>query len=330
MCALNRPRVALVGCGNLATRYYLPTLRAAHRQGRCRFEALCDVNAAVLDDRAQRFAVPRTYTDVAALLEGETLDGVLVVVPVDVTASVARLALSHGVPTYVEKPPGRTAAECRGLIRAAERGAAPNQVAFNRRYAPPLRLMRERMLRLGPIHSASAVMFRHARLEDEFIWSTGIHALDALRFLAGDVAQAQARRARLPGGRADGFIVDIWYVSGGMGTLEVMPDAGVSAERYVAHGPEATGFARVAGPGSCIDRPGGYEVYYRGQRVQTTDPFGGRRRVPVAEAAGFKGEILAFLDGLRSGRAPSPSLAESLPSLQVVEALSTGRSYRLR
>jgi len=42
---------------------------------------------------------------------------------------------------------------------------------------------------------------------------------------------------------------------------------------------------------------------------------------------GFHAEILAFLDCLRTGRTPTPSLTESL---QVLEAISKSRPYRLR
>jgi len=324
------PRIALVGCGNLSSRAYLPTLASAHRAGRCRFVALCDLRAPLLAQRARQYRVRQTYTDIEDLLERETLDGILLVVPVPVTPVLAAKTLRRGLPTYLEKPPGRTAAECRSLIRVAARGDVPNQVAFNRRYAPPLRLLRDRMLRFGPIHSASAVMYRHRRLEPSFIVSTAIHTLDALRFLAGDIARAKARRTRLPDGGADSFIIDIDYASGGFGTLEILPDTGVSAERYTVHGAETTGLAQIAGPGSCVDFPGTAQLYHRRKPVPLPNPFGRKRRVSVPEAAGFRDEILAFLDCLRTGRTPTPTLAESLQSLQAVEAIHAGRTYRRR
>jgi len=324
------PRIALVGCGNLSSRAYLPTLRRAHRAGRCRFVALCDTDARLLADRAREFGVKRTYPDVEALLDAETLDGIFLVLPVSVTPTVAALTLRAGVPTYLEKPPGRTAAECRSLIRIAAKDEVPNQVAFNRRYAPPLALLRERMQRYGGIHSASAVMFRHRRLEPSFIVSTAIHTLDALRFLAGDIKHATARRTRLPDADADSFIIDIDYASGGFGTQEILPDTGVQIERYVVHGRRATGFARIPGPGNCIDKPGDVAIYHDRKPVRLPNPFGRRRPISQPEACGFRAEILAFLDCLRTGRTPAPSLAESLQSLQVLEAISKNRPYRLR
>ena len=178
------------------------------------------------------------------------------------------------------------------------------------------------------IHSASAVMYRYRRLEPTFIVSTAIHTLDALRFLAGDIARAKARRTRLPDGDADSFIIDIDYTSGGFGTLEILPDTGVSAERYVAHGPRTTGFAQVPGPRNCIDDPGACQLYHNGSAVRLPNPFGRLKEVPTPIACGFHAEILAFLDCLRTGRTPSPSLAESLQSLEVLEAISRDRGYQ--
>ena len=324
------PRVALVGCGDLSTRAYMPTLRWAHRYGRCRWAALCDLNADLVAERAAQFKVPRTYTDVAELVEAETLDGIFVVVSVGATARVAGLTLKRGLPTYLEKPPGRTAKECEALIRAAASSGAPNQVAFNRRYTPPIRLLRDRMQRYGGIHSASAVMYRYRRLEPTFIVSTAIHALDALRFLAGDITRAQARRTRLPDGDADSFIIDIDYATGGFGTLDVLPDVGVRAERYTAHGPRTTGFAQVPGPRNCIDDPGACQLYHAGKPVRLPNPFGRRRDVPTPIACGFHAEILAFLTCLTTDATPAPSLAESLQSLEVLEVISKNRTYRLR
>ena len=115
-----------------------------------------------------------------------------------------------------------------------------------------------------------------------------------------------------------------------MGTLEILPDTGVRMERYVAHGADCTGLAQVAGPGSCVDSPGAVQVYRRGKAVAVPAPFGRRRKVSAAEACGFKDEILAFLECLRTGRRPTPSLEESLQSMQVAEAVAAGRTYRRR
>jgi predicted dehydrogenase len=322
------PRVALVGCGALSTRAYLPTLRAAHRAGQCRFVALCDLDAERLTARAREFGVRQTYTDVQALVESETLDGIFVVVSVDATAAVAGMTLRRGLTTYLEKPPGRNAAECRQLIRAAEEGGGvPHQVAFNRRYAPPLSLLREEMLKFGPIHSASGVMFRVKRLEPSFITGTAIHSLDGLRFLAGDVVRVSARRKRLPGYETESYILDIEYASGGFGTLEVLPDVGVSVERYAAHGLSTTGFAQIQGPGSCLDQPGAAQLYHRGRPVPLPNPFGRPHKVSLPEACGFRAEILAFLDCLRTGRPPWPTLADSLQSLEVCETIGKGKTF---
>ena len=137
---LPKIRVAIVGCGDVAHRWYLPAL--ASLDGMVEIVACCDAHR----ERAERAAAavadwsPDTtpYTDLDRMLAGEQLDAVLNITPAPAHGPITRSALDAGLHVYSEKPIASTMAEADALIELArERGrhliCAP-AVAVTRRF----------------------------------------------------------------------------------------------------------------------------------------------------------------------------------------------------
>ncbi|MCZ7647675.1 MAG: Gfo/Idh/MocA family oxidoreductase [Planctomycetota bacterium] len=324
------PRIAVIGAGNLSRRYHLPSFAELQRKRRCVLAALCDLDEARAAEAARAFGARRVYTDVETMLRAERPDGVAVIVPVQHTRRVAGMVLKKGYPTLTEKPPGLTPAECKGLIRDAKAGRAPNMVAFNRRQCPMLVQAREEVLKRGPLKGANGRMYRHRRVDPAF-WTTFIHSVDALRFLGGEIDRVVVDRRTLHGDKRPAFTCAIEYAGGGLGTLSVRPEAGASVERYELFGKECTAFAR-AGVGWLADGKGLCELYDAGKRVPLPDPLKPYARFQgnLLEAAvgGFYGEDAAFVEAVRAGKGYGPSLAESLPSVEICMAVQAGRGWR--
>jgi predicted dehydrogenase len=269
------------------------------------------------------------------MLKAEKPDGVIVVVPVKFTASVASAVLSQGFPVFLEKPPGASPRECRQIIAASKKGKAPSVVAFNRRHCPVLVQGKTEVLKRGGIKGASALMYRFNRDDDDFFYGTGIHSLDALRYLGGDIDRVELDHRTLARGVRPVYTLIISYKNGGVGTLSIRPQSGAHLERYEILGENAIAFVR-AGVGWLLDAPGSCTLYDKNTLIPLPDPLKKKpfakanAKLKSAVAGGFFGENAAFVDAL-SGKAKfQPSAEESLQSVEIAQAVQSGKSWKRR
>lgn len=114
--------LAIVGCGDVAHRSYLPGLQTM--AGEARVAQVFDPDP----ERARRAVAAcaawspaaRAAADLQSLLADETLDGVINLTPAPLHATITRQALTAGRNVLSEKPLARTAEEARGLVELAE------------------------------------------------------------------------------------------------------------------------------------------------------------------------------------------------------------------
>lgn len=293
--------------------------------------AICDLDQALAAKAAKQFGIGAVYGDIDTMLRAERPDGVVVITPLAVTHRVAGQVLRQGYATLLEKPPGKSVRDCRAIIAAAKVGRARNMVAFNRRFCPVLVQGKAETLKRGPVKGAAGRMYRHKRTDDDFFYGTGIHSLDALRSLAGDIRTVETDRRALAKGECPAFTLLIGFASGASGTLAIRPQAGVQLERYEVFAPQTVTLIN-AGVGWLIDRPGSCELYEANARVKLPDALAPYRKFKgaLAEAAagGFYGENAHFVEALRGRAAFTPTVEESLQSVQIAEAVQSGRNWR--
>ena len=102
---------------------------------------------------------------------------------------------------------------------------------MNRRFIPRLNKAIALAGQCGPLRYVHAVMYRHNRTEDDFIWSTGIHTVDALCHIAGAVTGHRVEHMR-DALSARWLWIDFTFAGGCRGRLEAMPTCGSVAENY--------------------------------------------------------------------------------------------------
>ena len=322
-------KVCLIGCGEHATSSHGPSLalyRSSHPD--LVLAGCADPAPGRAEAFAARFAFARAYGDAAAMLDAERPDAVVQVVPDTRCAEVASLVLGRGLPLLLEKPPGRTVADVDRMRAAARRpdgSLVPHQVAFNRRHAPLVRALAERIAALGGPGALQHLRYEMVRVDrrDPDFSTTAIHGLDAVRYLTGaDYARARVAYQPLPalGEGVANIFVDATMTTGATAHLSFCPVAGAVVERACAHLRDHTFFLEVpmwAG----FDAPGRLRHLERGRLVE-------EERGEEAEAfvqGGFAAEVAAFLDGVRAGRPLAPDLAESRQSLELAEVLRARR-----
>jgi myo-inositol 2-dehydrogenase/D-chiro-inositol 1-dehydrogenase len=198
-------RLGLIGAGRMGRTH----LRGLAGSQQVAVTAIAEVSEAV------RRTVPATgapvYPGIADMLDSETLDGVLIVVPTDRHLQVITEIAARGLPILCEKPCGLTVTQTKAAVAAAERAGVPFQVAYWRRYVPSLRALRDQIAagELGTVHLVACYQWDDRPPTEEFrahsggiLIDMGVHEFDEMRWLSGQELGAMKAIASgvVPGG----------------------------------------------------------------------------------------------------------------------------------
>jgi predicted dehydrogenase len=306
-------RLALIGAGSHARAAHAPSL-ALYRDehpGQIELAAVCDLDGPKAAAVQREFGFGAAYTDLDAMLDAERPDGVVAVLPVAEVAPAGVHLLERGIPCLIEKPPGDSPAAARRLLSAARASGTPHMVSVNRRFVCLLNRAREWGTAVGPLRFVRASMLRSGRTEEGFIWGTALHAVDAMRHLAGEVRECRARVHPANGLSAAWHEVAFRFADGCAGALHVFPTVGVEEETYELFGEgyrTRTVLPGAAEPSACLEchRHGALALSER-------SPEGAAR---ITEDGSYD-ETCAFIRAVRDGAWPAATLEDVVPSLEL-------------
>jgi len=302
-------RIGLIGCGEHSEiGHAIPLARyAASHPGSIALAAACDLRRERAEMFRQKYDFVRAYQDADEMLAKERLDVCIAVTPVERIAEIGIKLLQAKMPCVVEKPLGNTIGEVRTLLEVARATNTTNMVSVNRRFMPLLVRGMKWAKASGRLRYVRGTMLRHARTEPEFLRQTAIHALDTVRFIAGNVSAFEIRHLQaMP---PQWYAIDLQFESGVQGRIDVLPTAGMLEETY--------------------------ELIGDGFRAVITSPFGPQRslrcyqedRVVLEEIAGsdtpedvindFYGEVVELVRALTSQQRPQPSIEDVFPSVEL-------------
>ena len=310
-------RLALLGCGSHSKQQHAAPLAryAADHPGEVELVAACDLDEAKADHVVKTFGFKRAYTDLDAMLANEQPDGCACIVPVPLIVEVTERLLRRGVPCVVEKPPGASLAEVRRLTAIAEETGTPHVVSVNRRFVPYLNEGIEWVRSRGGVRYVRGTMVRHNRREPSYVWSTGIHAIDAVRHIAGDVAGWKGEAVQPQGLSARWYLIDLEFVSGCRGRVEFVTTAGMTEECYELFGEGIRARVSSAPVWQSIRLQCWEENELVVDRVSPEDE-------PIGVTCGAYHEAAELVAALSEGRAPRPSLTDVLPSAEIGFAMA--------
>jgi predicted dehydrogenase len=305
-------KLVVVGAGNHSRENHLPSLAryVATHPGQVELAGLCDLRRQHAEAMAAQYGFARVYVDLDEMLRVEQPDGCVAVTPIPVTAEIAARVIRSGVPLLMEKPPGATAGEARQIVQLAGQLGARVMVSMNRRFDPALRAAL-RWWGERPIHYVRATIARVDRREPHFVFGTAIHPLDTMREIAGDVRGFEVAARKVSGVRW--FVVRLAFECGAIGVLEVLPTAGCMVESYEVFGAGCRAQVGVGGPDT-----GEARCWDGGELAFEQEPARGE---PVFMRNGAYDETVAFINVLRGDRAPHPSPAEVLQSVELCEQI---------
>jgi predicted dehydrogenase len=309
-------RLALIGCGEHSrTSHAMPLARyAAQYPNVIELCAACDLDLERAKEFCREFGFSRAYSDAEKMLSTEQLDGCISVMPMHSIVNLAVMLLERKTPCVIEKPLGISSQEAERLAVVARETGTPHMVSVNRRFMPYLNEGKLWTSAVGPIQYVRATQIRNARSEPDFIWSTAIHALDALRYLAGEIISFKTDVHRQTELSALWYDISLRFASGARGRLEVLPTAGMVEESYELFG-ESFRVQIVAGSGvqrslRCW-REGHLELERFSSEAEPEDLRNGAYE-----------EVVEFVRALKTGTHPKPSVEDILPSAQICFAIA--------
>lgn len=228
----DRMNVGIVGCGFFAQNHLHAWQDLAARGAT--IAAVCDLDPSKAKAAAEKFGVPRWYTDAEKMFSEEKLGLVDIVTRVETHREQVERAIRFGVPTIVQKPFGPDLAACAAMTKAAQTAGVFLAVHENFRFQTPIRRVLE-VLKGGKIGDPSwaRISFRtgydiykgqpYLLNEERFvIIDLGVHVLDVARVLLGDAKHVSAEtQRRNPAARGeDTATMMVRHVSGAVSVVE--------------------------------------------------------------------------------------------------------------
>jgi len=233
-------RIGLIGCGSIAVAH-LNGYRQCPELGRV--VALCDADASAVEQRRQEFELDAEhYGDYRAMLDKGDVDAVDICLPIMAHEEVAIAVAQAGKHIVIEKPLTNTLEQAKRVVAAADAAGVTLMVAHNQRFRRQHMKMKDLVQtgKIGRIVSARAEINQNiqAVLPDGHwhyyhrgaLISIGIHMLDTLRYLVGNVRRVSGFRttAMMPmvgqqgveGEEADDLgVAALEFENGALGTL---------------------------------------------------------------------------------------------------------------
>ncbi|MDD2431012.1 MAG: Gfo/Idh/MocA family oxidoreductase [Firmicutes bacterium] len=235
----NKVKIGVVGAGAIAENAHLAGY--ALIPDLCEIRAICDVNKERAEEMAKKFNIPEVYTDHKEMLAKADIDAVSVCTPNCTHAPITIDACNAKKHVLCEKPMATTVEECEAMVKAAEANNVQLMVGFTHRFYNYNQKAKE-LIQSGVIGKPFMARVRFAHEGPYISWPAksdwffnkelagggalldmGIHALDILRFLIGEIKDISANLKTLVRNIEveDNAVCAVNFENGAMGYVEV-------------------------------------------------------------------------------------------------------------
>lgn len=318
-------KICLIGCGNHSSKVHGPSLRKyAGMNQEALLAACCDMNEARAAKYSEEFGFAANYSDFNIMLDEEKPDVVCVVTPVEATFGIVSKVMKRGFAVLLEKPPGKDGQEVRELLSISKRYNIPNRVAFNRRFMPLVRKLKQMMnenIKPGTIQNIEYQMERYNRTDPDFS-TTAIHGIDAVRYIMDcDYKHIKFFYQELPelGFNVANVHMYCTFENGANANLHFCPVSGAVNERASINAMDNTFFLQMP-MRNCYDWPG--KLVHIKQNCVAAELSG--KEISDGEepfeTGGFYYENASFFDLLISGQKPQ-EIETTVQSVEVAECI---------
>lgn len=322
-------KIGWIGLGRHASAMLLPKLAGLGAE----LAAICDpqpdalARARLLAPGAAPFARARD------LLEHPGLDAVGIAVGPAVHAELAPLALARGLPVFVEKPPGATAAQAEAILAAAERARKPVVLGFMKRHSTANRVAFNltRAPEFGPVagflgHYMTAPTYFQGNPDyTGFYLHHCVHYLDLVPWLMGPLSGLRVRKHEASPGRLL-LHVDLDCRSGALATLAMgtLQSRGAPVEWWQVMGDHrrvevrnVTEVRYVRDPSFKVDDPDATMAGDADTMVWEPNPT----VAADEDHKGYRALLQGFLARVSGEKADVPEIADGVAAMRRLDAM---------
>jgi len=227
-------RIAIVGCGRISRNHFGSIEKHTDN---IELAAVCDINPQVLNEHAQKYAVP-AYRSMEEMLKSELVDLVALCTPSGMHANQAELAARYGVHVMTEKPMATRWQDGVRMVRACDKANVRLFVVKQNRRNTTLQLLKRAVeeKRFGKIHMVHLNVFwtRPQEYYDQGKWrgtwefdggafmNQASHYVDLLDWLIGPVDKVQTMMSTTRDIEVeDTGVMNVRWRNGALGSMSV-------------------------------------------------------------------------------------------------------------
>lgn len=173
---MSKLRVGIVGCGFVAQKRHIPGF--LRLKDRILIPAVCDLNQDLAKDVANKFRIPKVYSNLSDMLSKERLDIIDVCTPPQAHMPVAIEAMEHGSNVLMEKPMALSVSDCDKMIHSAKTCGVKLSVVHNQKFYPPFMKAQE-LVNAGAIGKITGMRVLSSTNRNEYMTHEGhwVHKL---------------------------------------------------------------------------------------------------------------------------------------------------------
>lgn len=323
-------KICTIGCGNHSSLVHGPSyLKYVKNYPDTVLEACCDLDNVRATAYREKFGFLRSYTDMYEMLEKEKPDAVCVIVPEPLICDTATAVMNLGYHILLEKPPGMCKKDTQRMIAEAESRHVINHVAFNRRYIPLVKKLKEELQEyaVDGIQNILYEFYRYERREGTFE-TTAIHGIDAVKNIAGsNYKQVRFTYQEMPqyGPKVANIYLECTFENGVIARINFVPCAGVVVDRACINAKDHTFFLQTP-IWNGFDTPGELVHVHNGELVSKISGLDLNCGTEMFETNGFYDENEVFFENVRAGKQGTDTISSALQAVEIAEAIKLRRT----
>ena len=334
-------RFGIIGCGGIA-RWHVNAIQTLDT---AELTAVTDSSADRSEEWGRLYNVP-WFTDAGKMLTANIVDAVCICTPSGLHAELAQQALTANRHVVVEKPAAITRESLKGLLRAEEKSEAKLCVVSQLRFSPDVleakRIIGDGLLGNIILADLSMKYYREPSYYTNSGWrgtfsmdgggalmNQGIHGVDLLRFLCGDIREVYALSGTFLHDieTEDTLSATFYLEGGGLGTLTAATTAYPGHKRRLEICGTEGSLTLVEDKLIQAETKSGISI----EKASTgkhgaSDPFD-------IDYEPHQRQIRGFVEAVLSGKPFEPSIKEAAKTLEVIfsvyDSCKTGKPVKV-
>ena len=313
---MGKVRIGFIGAGSMANDVHYPSLSEMED---VEIVGICDSNQKRLKETAEKYQIKNLFSDHKEMIKKVEMEGIHIIMSPHLLFDLVIDSLKARLNVFVEKPPAITLEQTTKMALLAEKNGCKTMVAFNRRYIPLLRKVREIVEERDQIIQAVATFYKpintslsYYTAPVDILRSDAIHCLDTLRWLCGEVKQVKSLVRKYHSEVYNTFNTIMEFESGATGILLANWAIGKRVHAFELHAKGVSAF---------VDPNENGVIYKDNQKCKTISAFEAAGSKEFYRFYGYYQENRHFIDCLKENRQPETSFSDAAKTMELVERI---------